>query len=113
MQPMDYGGIEIDRCECSGLWFDDGKLSKYLSRWACAELAGGEQDEGEMLTCPRCGTETLMPYRAVGQHFHRCGSCFGISIKSAALDRLLACLDTSAWRKAPEAIRNLWKRVLG
>lgn len=113
-KPKDFRGLEIDQCECGGLWFDHGELSEYLSRWACGEVASGEQAEGEVLTCPWCGTETLGPYRAVGQDFHRCGSCFGIGIQHAALDRLIACPEPSAPSgrlTVSEAIRNFFKRA--
>lgn len=110
MQATVYGGIEIDRCECGELWFDHGEFTDYVSRWACNQLGGGEQADGQMVSCPRCGTQTLVPYSAAGQSFHRCQSCLGISIQTAALERLLAGVETSSWAKVPELIRSFFKR---
>ena len=110
MQPTDHEDLDFDQCECGDLWFDHGELSNYLSRWACAEIAGGAQCEGEVLACPRCRTETLTPYCAAGQSFHQCQSCFGILVRRPVLDRLLACPETSVWGKVVEATRNLFER---
>ncbi|NGX17203.1 MFS transporter [Wenzhouxiangella sp. XN24] len=62
MQPVNYEGVELDRCNsCRGLWFDAGEVEALAGTQAAAAIDIGDARAGKRLNavddyrCPRCG----------------------------------------------------------
>lgn len=63
MQPVNYDGVEVDRCgECQGIWFDAGELEALATRKQAAlavdtgdARVGKEMNTTDDYRCPRCG----------------------------------------------------------
>jgi len=89
MQPINYQGVEIERCRnCWGIWFDDFELED-LKKMAGSEIidigdveTGRDQNENVAILCPKCVPSVMM----VSEHdkrqphikYERCTSCNGV-----------------------------------
>ena len=89
MQRITYQGVEVERCRnCWGIWFDDFELED-LKHMAGSEIIdigdaerGKEQNENEVIFCPKCVPTMLM----ISEHdkkqphiqYERCPECQGV-----------------------------------
>ncbi|MEE9613929.1 MAG: zf-TFIIB domain-containing protein [Thermodesulfobacteriota bacterium] len=88
MTGKNHGGISVDVCVgCEGVWFDRGEIEAY--RAAMIE----ERDElpgqavrfepetgGNLLKCPRCLVDTLVPGGVQGLNISCCSGCKGFFV---------------------------------
>lgn len=86
MAPIDYDGVEVDRCEhCNGMWFDAGEIEELSNSAAAAALDTGDEQVGRELNaerhyeCPRCygEMESVSDKRQPHIHFESCTTCHG------------------------------------
>ena len=107
MQPVNYDGVELDRCNsCRGLWFDAGEVEALAGTQAAAAIDIGDARAGKRLNavddyrCPRCGG--AMARRVDPQQSHiwyeSCTACEG-SFFDAGEFRDLAQLTISDFFK--------------
>jgi Zn-finger nucleic acid-binding protein len=87
MEPVEFEGIEVDRCTlCKGLWFD------LLEHERLRELPGsevidcGDPDVGALfnrddrISCPRCSGSMIRMVDSLQPHiwYESCGVCHGV-----------------------------------
>lgn len=93
MEPLQAGPVEIDVCiACGTRWFDRTELSAIVAQAQPGAVLGwGERvDEHEVSAiCPRCRTDTLVPYRYGPASFRRCTTCRGVAVPTQDLDLIL------------------------
>jgi Zn-finger nucleic acid-binding protein len=86
MQPIEYQGVEIDRCPgCFGLWFDafEHEELKELSGSESIDFADaqlGPETPVPRVACPRCAV-AMFPMVVAGQPhivYEACGVCHGV-----------------------------------
>ena len=111
MEPMHAGSIEIDVCiACGTRWFDRTELSAIVARSAPGAVLGwGERvnDDEVSAICPRCRTDTLVPYKYGPANFRRCSTCRGVAVPSTDLDLILKSLGAQG-SKLAEVVRQLF-----
>ena len=111
MEPMSSGNIEIDVCvACGTRWFDRTELSALVAKTAPGAVVGwGEREDDDEVSaiCPRCRTDTLVPYKYGPASFRRCSTCRGVAVSSQDLDLILKSVGGPGGRLA-EAVKALF-----
>jgi len=86
MQPVEYEGLEVDRCgSCRGLWFDAGEVEALAETQAAVALDVGDARTGKRLNavddyrCPRCGGSMARRVDPQQRHiwYESCTGCDG------------------------------------
>ena len=86
MQPVEYEGLEVDRCgSCRGLWFDAGEVEALAETQAAVALDVGDARTGKRLNavddyrCPRCGGSMARRVDPQQRHiwYESCTGCHG------------------------------------
>ena len=86
MMPVEFGGIEIQRCtDCEGLWFDEFAKAELLTKKGAEKLDIGSAEIGktwnqiDRILCPRCSTVMLRMVDLKQPHiwFEHCKVCGG------------------------------------
>jgi Zn-finger nucleic acid-binding protein len=111
MEALSAGSVEIDVCiSCGTRWFDRTELSAIVAQTMPGAVIGwGERlNEDEVSAiCPRCRTDTLVPYKYGPAGFRRCSTCRGVAIPSQDLDLILKSVG-GAGGKLAEVVRQLF-----
>ncbi len=78
--------IEVDRCNsCKGIWFDEFELSdaKNLEGAESIDIgdsnSGKEQNQNDLIDCPKCNTKMIRMVDAQQSHiwYEHCVTCSG------------------------------------
>lgn len=86
MEPIDFEGVEVDRCKnCNGIWFDVGEEDWLLGTDAVSAIdtgdpqIGKETNEIDNYRCPRCNGGMLrrVDPRQSQIRYEECTSCKG------------------------------------
>src|SRR6476659_2880327 len=86
MAPVDFRGVEIERCSyCQGLWFDEFQKDELLRLRGSGAIDIGNPDTGKLwnqvdrILCPSCGTQMIRMVDVNQPHiwFEHCKICGG------------------------------------
>ncbi len=81
MEPVNFSGIEVDRCTgCKGIWFDRGE--KELMKDAAGSEAIDSQSESttegyEEINCPKCQSKMTVNTKDLGEKHLTYETCMG------------------------------------
>lgn len=85
MQPIQHGGVEVDRCSgCQGLWFDAFEHEELRELAGSDAIDAGPAPTGTQATatvsCPRCDVAMIRMVVAGQPHiaYESCGVCHGV-----------------------------------
>lgn len=86
MAPVDYAGVEVDRCgSCQGIWFDAGEVEALAGQPAALAIDVGDARAGKAMNavddyrCPRCGGTMARRVDPAQRHiwYESCTACDG------------------------------------
>ena len=86
MEKVSIQEIELDRCNsCKGIWFDEFELSdaKNLEGAESIDIgdsnSGKEQNQNDLIDCPKCNTKMIRMVDAQQSHiwYEHCVTCSG------------------------------------
>jgi Zn-finger nucleic acid-binding protein len=110
MAPIEFEGVEVDRCNnCKGIWFDAGEEDWLLGADAAKAIdtgdpsIGREKNEIDSYRCPRCGGGMLrrVDPKQSKVRYEECTSCKGTFFDAGEFTELLkdSIADLSKPRK--------------
>ena len=98
MEPIEFEGVEVDRCKnCKGIWFDAGEEGSLFGADAAKAIDTGDPSVGREANrinnyrCPRCGGGMLRrvdPKRSQIR-YEECTSCKGTFFDAGEFTGLL------------------------
>lgn len=111
MQPLDCGGVVVDRCrKCAGIWFDDGELGVFrdglerrdLTGFVAAPSSTAPTARSGAGPCPRCqnGLNAGEYAYGTGVRVARCSGCEGVWLPGTQVARFIAHMREAREKRA-------------
>src|ERR1041384_4951540 len=87
MEPVNFGGVEVDRCKaCQGIWFDAFEVTRLKEMRGSEAIdigsaaVGQQKNKIDRIDCPRCHTPMIRMVDIDQHHiwFESCKVCKGL-----------------------------------